>query len=374
MVKKILIVSLRAGMGHIKAAQSLEQACLEFFPEIEVKNADILSYTNPLIRFLYSDLYVIVNKFFPEFYAYVYKHYGLVKNISKSRPFWDKLNFGKFFKLVDGFNPDIIIATHFVPASVLVNHRGAGKNYKIVVVVTDYEAHLMWTVKKADLNIVASANVKQSLIFYGISPEKISVIGIPIPPKFAEKKNISSLKIKYGITEGLPVVLFSSGSFGFMPLIRIIGGLNAVKKDFQIMVVCGKNEKLKKELEEKMIFEPRLKKVFGFVDYMDELMAISDILITKPGGITTSEALAMNLPMILTDPVPGQEEANAYYLTENGAAREVGSLPDLFYELNYLLENPEKLAQISKNAEVLAKPNAAKNIIEEILERLQINK
>jgi processive 1,2-diacylglycerol beta-glucosyltransferase len=355
-------------MGHIKAAQSLEEACLKFFPEVEVKNEDILDYTNFFIKFLYNDLYVWVNKYIPELYAYVYKHYSLAVKVSQPRLFLDKLNFGRFFKLVDDFNPDIIIATHFTPASVLANYRKAEKNYKIVVVVTDYEAHPMWTVEKADLNIVASGNVKQSLIFYGIKEEKISVIGIPIPPKTAKKKNVKALKIKYGLVENSPVVLFSSGSFGFMPLTQIIDGLNkAIKKDFQMMVVCGKNSQLKEELERRMIIEPRLKKIFGFVDYMDELMAVSDILVTKPGGITTSEALALGLPMILTDPVPGQEEANAYYLTENGAAREVRSLPDLFYELNYLLESPKKLAQLSKNCKAISEPDSAKKIIEKAI-------
>jgi processive 1,2-diacylglycerol beta-glucosyltransferase len=132
------------------------------------------------------------------------------------------------------------------------------------------------------------------------------------------------------------------------------------------MVVCGNNAELRKDLEIKQRSEPRLKRVFGFVDFMDELMAVSDLLITKPGGITVSESIAMGVPMIFIEPIPGQEEANADYLVEQGAGVKARSLPVLLYKLGLLLRNPEKLADMSRRARAISRPYAAKTIAEEV--------
>ena len=365
---KILIVSVKAGAGHLKAAEAVEAAFAKYQPGAEVKNVDLLDYSNELIKYLYGKMYLDVVKAIPELYAYSYKHYESSKKFIKPRFLIDKFNFSDFFGIVEDFNPDIVITTHFISEAVLENYRRKKKKqYKIAVTLTDYEFHPVWLVANIDLFFTATEEVKSSLLFYDIPSEKIVVSGIPIHPKFAEEKDRGGLLTQYGLNNQSPVILISAGSFGVTPLGEVIADFGAIKDEFQIMVVCGNNTELKKDLELKQKFEPRLKKVFGFVDFMDELMALSDLLITKPGGITVSESMALGLPMILIEPIPGQEEANADYIVEQGAGVKARNLPVLLHKLNLLVKKPEKLTEMSKRAKAISRPYAAKMIAEKTM-------
>jgi processive 1,2-diacylglycerol beta-glucosyltransferase len=365
---RILIVSVKAGAGHLKAAEAVEAAFTKYQPGVKIKNVDLLDYSNELIKYLYGKMYLDVVKVIPELYAYSYKHYEPSKKFIKPRFLIDKFNFSDFFGIVEDFNPDIVIATHFISEAVLENYRRKKKKeFKIAVTLTDYEFHPVWLVSNTDLFFAATEEVKSGLLFYGIPPERIVTTGIPIHPKFSEEKDRKSLLAKCGLNGQSPVVLISAGSFGVTPLGEVIGDFGAIKDDFQIMVVCGNNTELRKNLEIKQKSEPRLKKVFGFVDFMDELMASSDLLITKPGGITVSESIAMGVPMIFIEPIPGQEEANADYLVEQGAGVKARNLPVLLYKLGQLVRNPQKLADMSERAKAVSRPFAAKTIAEEAI-------
>lgn len=368
MIRKILIVSVKAGAGHLKAAESVEAAFAKFQPEAEVKNLELLDYSTELIKYVYGKMYLDIVKTIPELYAYSYKHYESSKRFIKPRFLIDQFNFSDFFGIVEDFDPDIVVATHFIPAGVLENYRRKRKkNFKIAVTITDYEFHPLWLVANVDLYFTAIEEVKDSLMFYGVPPEKIVTSGIPIHPKFSEPKNRKELLAKYGLQNNSPVVLISAGSFGVTPLGEVIADLGAIQDEFQITVVCGNNAKLRKDLEIKQKAEPRLKKVFGFVDFMDELMALSDLLITKPGGITVSESMALGLPMIFIEPIPGQEEANADYIVEQGAGVKARNLPVLLYKLGLLIRNPEKLTDMSQRAKAISRPQAAQTIVDEAL-------
>lgn len=367
-MSRILIVSVKAGAGHLKAAEAVEVAFAKYQPGVEVKNVDLLDYSNELIKYLYGKMYLDVVKAIPELYAYSYKHYQSSKKFTKPRFLIDRFNFSDMFGLVEDFNPDIVVATHFISAAVLENYRRKKKKtFRIAVTLTDYEFHPVWLVSNVDLYFTATEEVKNSLLFYGIPSEKIVASGIPIHPKFSEEKDIKGLLSKYGVDDQSPVVLISAGSFGVTPLSEVISDFAAIKDDFQLMVVCGNNAKLRKDLELKQKSEPRLKKVFGFVDFMDELMAVSDLLITKPGGITVSESIAMGVPMIFIEPIPGQEEANSDYLVEQGAGVKARNLPVLLNKLGLLVRDPGKLADMSKRSRAISRPYAAKAIAEEII-------
>jgi processive 1,2-diacylglycerol beta-glucosyltransferase len=366
---KILIVSVRAGAGHLKAAEALEVAFGKYQPGADVKNVDLLDHSTGLIKYLYGKLYLDVVKAFPELYAYNYKHYESSKKFTKPRFLVDRFNFSDMFRIVEDFKPDTVIGTHFISAALLENYRRKKKKaFNIAVTLTDYEFHPVWIVPNVDLYFTASEEVKGSLSFYGIAPERIIPSGIPIHPTFSEEKERNELLGKYGLNGELPVVLISAGSFGVTPLGEVIAEFRVIKDDFQIVVVCGNNSKLRKDLETKQKSELRLKKVFGFVDFMDELMAMSDLLITKPGGITVSESIAKGLPMIFIEPIPGQEEANADYLVEQGAGVKARILPVLIDKLGLLIRDPGKLADMSKRAKALSRPYAAKTIVEKIIE------
>ncbi len=368
MIRKILIVSVKAGAGHLKAAEAVEAAFAKFQPEGKVKNLELLDYSTELIKYVYGKMYLDIVKIIPELYAYNYKHYESSKRFIKPRFLIDQFNFSDFFGIVEDFDPDIVVATHFIPAGVLENYRRKRKkNFKIALTITDYEFHPLWLVANVDLYFAAIEEVKDSLMFYGVPPEKIVTSGIPIHPKFSEPKNRKELLAKYGLQNNSPIILISAGSFGVTPLGEVIADLGAIQDEFQITVVCGHNAKLRKDLEIKQKAEPRLKKVFGFVDFMDELMALSDLLITKPGGITVSESMALGLPMIFIEPIPGQEEANADYIVEQGAGVKARNLPVLLYKLGLLIRNPDKLTDMSQRAKAISRPQAAKTIAEEAI-------
>jgi processive 1,2-diacylglycerol beta-glucosyltransferase len=365
---KILIVSVKAGAGHLKAAEAVEAAFTKYQSSAEVKNIDLLDYSNDFIKYLYGKMYLDVVKTIPELYAYSYKHYASSKKFIKPRFLIDKFNFSDFFGIVEDFDPDVVVATHFISEAVLENYRRKKKKqFRIAVTLTDYEFHPVWIVSNVDLYFTANDEVKSSLLFYGIPSEKIIVSGIPIHPKFSEEKDRKELLDKYGLNDHSPPILISAGSFGITPLGEVITDFGAIEDEFQIMVVCGNNAELRKDLEIRQKSEPRLKKVFGFVDFMDELMAISDLLITKPGGITVSEGMAMGVPMIFIEPIPGQEEANADYLIEQGAGLKARNLSVLLHKLGLLIRNPDKLTDMSKRAKAVSRPYAAKTIAEGVI-------
>jgi processive 1,2-diacylglycerol beta-glucosyltransferase len=365
---RILIVSVKAGAGHLKAAEAVEAAFMKYQPGVITRNLDLLDYSNELIKYLYGKMYLDVVKAIPELYAYSYKHYESSKKFIKPRFMIDKFNFSEFFGMIEDFNPDIVIATHFISEAVSENYRRKkNKRFKIAVTLTDYEFHPVWLVPNVDLYFTATEEVGCGLLFYGIPPQNIVTSGIPIHPKFSEEKNREELLAKYGLSNQSPVILISAGSFGVTPLAEVIWDFRVIKDEFQIIVVCGNNAELRKELEIKQKSEPRLKKVFGFVDFMDELMAISNLLITKPGGITVSESVTLGVPMIFIEPIPGQEEANADYLVEQGVGVKARNLPILLYKLGLLIRNPGKLADMSKRAKAISRPYAAKTITEETI-------
>jgi processive 1,2-diacylglycerol beta-glucosyltransferase len=251
---------------------------------------------------------------------------------------------------------------------VLENYRRKKKKaFRVAVTLTDYEFHPVWLVSNVDLYFTATEEVKNSLVFYGVPPEKVITSGIPIHPRFSEKKDRNELLAKYGLSHQSPLVLISAGSFGVTPLGEAMSEFRSIREEFQMVVVCGNNAELRKDLEIRQKSESRLKKVFGFVDFMDELMAMSDLLITKPGGITVSESIAMGIPMILIEPIPGQEEANADYLVEQGTAVKARNLPVLLNKLGLWVRSPEKLAVMSKIAKSISRPYAAKTVADEAI-------
>ena len=353
------------------AAAALEAAFLDSKPAPAVKNIDLLDYSADLIKFLYGKMYLDVVKLLPELYAYSYKHYEPSKKFIKPRFLIDRFSFSAFFELIDDFDPDVVLCTHFIPAALVENYRRKRKKmFIIAVTLTDYEFHPLWIAPNIDLYFTATQEVKNSLIYYGVARQKIAVSGIPVHPKFSAPKDRASLLRKHGFREGSPIVLVSAGSFGITPLEEVIDELGGIKEEFQLLVVCGKNADLEKELLEKQKTQPRLKKVFGFVDFMDELMGVSDLLITKPGGITVSESLAVGLPMILIEPIPGQEEANADYVVEQGAAVRARSVSSLIYKLEVLIGDSKKLKGMSRRASDISLPDAARIVVEAVRSRL----
>jgi processive 1,2-diacylglycerol beta-glucosyltransferase len=237
----------------------------------------------------------------------------------------------------------------------------------VVSVVTDFEAHALWMNNCVDLYCVAAEETKARLVARGATAENILATGIPISARFSANPDRDSVRKTMGVRDDLPIVLVLSGGFGMGPVAEILAELDKVGQQFQTVVVTGRNEELRRELA--AVDHKHPTHVLGFASNMHELMAIANLIITKPGGLTSSEALAMSKPLFILNPIPGQEAANSDFLLERGAAVKINRVEDLPYRIERLLGTP-KLAEMESAARALGRAGAAKAICEEVVKRV----
>jgi processive 1,2-diacylglycerol beta-glucosyltransferase len=374
MLKKVLLLSASAGAGHVRAADAIEKA----FKEVEngegreIQHLDILNYTNKVFRHLYSKAYIdLVNKL-PEVPGWVYDKLDKPWKNERRRLALDKLNTRPLVKLLRDYQPDLIVCTHFLPAEIVswlkAKERLASRQ---VIIVTDFDVHAMWLVHHYEHYFVALDEARAYLEALGIPASKITVSGIPIDPVFAKQKDKQAMRAKHGLEPDRMTILLSAGGFGVGSVDALIASLLPMKHRVQVVAICGRNEELKKRL---MRMAARAKpdatvllKPFGYTKEMDELMTASDIVLGKPGGLTTSEALAKGLVFVIVNPIPGQEERNSDHLLERAVGIRCNNLPVLSYKLDRLLADPKRFATMQANARNMARPNAATEIVEHCL-------
>ena len=374
MLKKVLLLSASAGAGHVRAAEAIEKAFKEAADGEgrEVQHLDILNYTNKVFRHLYSKAYIdLVNKV-PEVPGWVYDKLDKPWKNERRRLALDKLNTRPLVKLLREYQPDLIVCTHFLPAEIVswlkAKERLASRQ---VIIVTDFDVHAMWLVHHYEHYFVAIDEARAYLEALGIPAEKITVSGIPIDPVFAKAKDKQEMRAKHGLAPDRTTILLSAGGFGVGSVDALISSLLTLQHRAQIVAICGRNEELKKRLT-KLAARAKadatvLLKPFGYTKEMDELMAASDIVLGKPGGLTTSEALAKGLAFVIVNPIPGQEERNSDHLLEAAVGIRCNNLPVLSYKLDQLLADPQRFASMQANARRLGRPNAAAKIVEQLL-------
>ena len=374
MLKKVLLLSASAGAGHVRAADAIEKA----FKEVEngegreIQHLDILNYTNKVFRHLYSKAYIdLVNKL-PEVPGWVYDKLDKPWKNERRRLALDKLNTRPLVKLLRDYQPDLIVCTHFLPAEIVswlkAKERLASRQ---VIIVTDFDVHAMWLVHHYEHYFVALDEARAYLEALGIPTSKITVSGIPIDPVFAKQKDKQAMRAKHGLEPDRMTILLSAGGFGVGSVDALIASLLSMKHRVQVVAICGRNEELKKRLT-RMAARAKpdatvLLKPFGYTKEMDELMTASDIVLGKPGGLTTSEALAKGLVFVIVNPIPGQEERNSDHLLERAVGIRCNNLPVLSYKLDRLLADPKHFATMQANARNMARPNAATEIVEHCL-------
>jgi processive 1,2-diacylglycerol beta-glucosyltransferase len=218
-----------------------------------------------------------------------------------------------------------------------------------------------------DLYCVAAEATCARLVARGAAPANIAVTGIPIAARFAQPVEPREVRQRLGLRDDQPVVLLLGGGFGWGPISETLAELDKIEARFQTLVVCGRNQELRREVAAQDRRHPT--HVLGFVSNMNELMAVSDVVITKPGGLTTSEALASGLPMVVINPIPGQEAANSDFLLQAGAAIKVNRIEEMSHRLGQLLGG-KKLAAMSKAARAVGRPTSARNVCEAVLQRI----
>ncbi|HYG79911.1 MAG TPA: glycosyltransferase [Pyrinomonadaceae bacterium] len=374
MFKKVLILSASAGAGHLRAAEALERAFKETGVAAEVRNVDTLDYTNKLFRHLHSKAYLeMVNKM-PEVLGWLYDHMDKPWKNERRRLALDKLNARPFVKLLRDYQPDITVCTHFLPAEIISWLKAKGRiNCRQAIVVTDFDVHAMWLCRHYEHYFVALDETRLHLEKLGIPADKITVSGIPVDPVFAEQKDQREMRAKYGLKEDVTTILLSAGGFGVGPVENILRLLATdLRNPAQVVALCGRNEKLKQRVARLASNVPAGRglavKAVGHTTAVDEYMAASDILLGKPGGLTTSEALARSLVFVIVNPIPGQEERNSDHLLEEGVAIRCNNLPVLAHKIDLLLSDPARVDAMRANARRLARPDAARRVVAKLLE------
>ncbi|MEA2708498.1 MAG: processive 1,2-diacylglycerol beta-glucosyltransferase [Phycisphaerales bacterium] len=364
MPARVLVLSASVGAGHLRAAQAVELALRESAPDATVKNVDVLTLTNAPFRKLYGEAYLdLVNKA-PHVLGFFYDHMDKARRPDskrdKLRLLVERLNMTSLCDLLECEQWDVIVNTHFMPAEIIASMRKRKKfRTPQMTVTTDFETHRLWVNQPCDHYTTATDEGAAYLHHWGVPSADISVTGIPIHPVFAKPKTRDAAMKRQGITGGRPVLLQLAGGFGVGPVAEIFESILKVETPIELIVVTGKNAAAKKKLEAAKIPKQHRVKVLGFTDQMDDLMAAADVVISKPGGLTTSETLARGAAMVVVNPIPGQESRNSDYLLENGAAIKINNLPTLAMKLSALLAEPKRLQQLRDNAKRLGRPQAA---------------
>ncbi len=360
---KVLIISARAGAGHVKAAESLFAQAHIQFPEWHTEHIDLVDYSTPLIKAAYTRGYVDMVKLLPELYAFGYNNFRVAKKVLKPGSLIDRFNHAKLFKKIAEFQPQVVISTHFIPPALLYNYRKRKlAKFKTLTVLTDYEYHPIWN-SQSDFYTTAIEEMRFSMELDGIPGKLISVTGIPTHPKFNHVQSAARMRRKLKLSAKTPVVLITAGSLGVSSISDFINHLRLVTHSFQAVVVCGSDAKTFAKMKHYKTRDPRIKLVVGFTHEMENLLQASDFVVTKPGGLTTTECLVVGKPMLLLNPIPGQEEANASYLTMSGAAWIARGTGPLLYKFKELITSPDKRKVMAGMAKKIAKPNAAKDIM-----------
>jgi processive 1,2-diacylglycerol beta-glucosyltransferase len=368
MLPKVLILSASAGAGHLRAAQAIERAFAETGAARSVQNVDTLDYTNPLFRRLYSKAYIEMVNRMPEVLGWLYDQLDDKDRDDRFQRAFEKLNTGPFVELLERYQPDVTVCTHFLPAEIISTLIEEGRlTTRQAIVVTDFDVHAQWLVSNYDQYFVAIDETRAHLQELGIPADKITVSGIPVDVPFALPKDKVAMRAKHGLKTDGVVILNSAGGFGVGRVEELMSSLLKLRHQAQIVAICGRNEELKTRLN---VIATELEadsqvslKVVGFTTEMDEFMAAADLIVGKPGGLTSSEAMARGLPYVIVSPIPGQEERNSDHLLEEGAAIRCNNLPILAYKIDQLLDDPDRLASLRANALRFGRPRAAFDVV-----------
>jgi processive 1,2-diacylglycerol beta-glucosyltransferase len=360
----VMVLSAASGAGHMRAADALVSAFTT--RNIAAEHIEVLKYTNAVFKKVYSDLYLeLVNKN-PEVLRWVYNSMDRPWKFQKRRLALDLLNTGPLVKLLKRATPPVAICTHFLPAEILLHlKRKRLLDLPVGVVVTDFDAHAMWLFRGVDWYFVACEETKVYLEKQGIPAETVHVTGIPVDPVFAVEISRRDARLRQGLDPDLTTILVSVGGFGVGPMENIIRAIDELEHPVQIVVICGKNARLKENMEKVRTRHPV--KVVGFTTEMDSYMAASEFLVGKAGGLTSSEALARGLVLVIVNPVPGQEERNCDHFLEEGAAVRCNNLPTLAYKIDDILGNKARLRRMQASARRIGRPRAASEIVSIVL-------
>lgn len=371
--RKALILTASIGSGHDQAAETIAAKLKSMDGKIEIRMFDFMSILNPSISLLIKNSYLKMLDVAPNWYNLLYHQamkmntQGKVKNILVYR--YEK----KLLGLINQEKPDTIIFTNPFPSLVVSGLKKKGKvNINTATIITDYNAHRVWLNDTVDDYFVGCDDLKLNLISMGIKANRIAVTGIPIHDKFFLPLDKSTIIQELKLDSNIPIILVMGGGLGLGPIDEIISHLDQINRPLQVLVVAGKNKELLRALEQKKNKYHHPIKLFGYCENVHELMEISSLLVSKAGGITMTEAIQKELPALITQPIPGQEVANAEYLSYIGTAKYMHNLRELTATVENLLFNcPQEYLKMKEQCQIHKKADASAIIARNVLKAIE---
>lgn len=371
--RKILIAYATAGIGHKKAAFAIHDALKNKSEDLEIRLIDVLDYTYSFFRRSYLFVYlVLINRliWLWGFFYYTLDLKMAHRFIYPLRKMTHVLNAGALVRLIADYKPDVAVSTHFLLPDICDYVKKRYKlTMKVINVLTDYRAHSFWVSGGVDVYIVAHDETKKDLTGkWGVNPDNVRVMGIPVEPKFSAAHDRNYFRNKLGIQSGAFTVLMIGGGYGVGPIYRLLLALKQSGMRLSVITVCGHNRSLYDRIN---VFKKAAGgldiKNFGYTDNVDELMAASDVYIGKAGGISTTEALCQQLPLIFIRSIHGQEKRNEELMVMLGAAARLRSVKDISGIIRECVSSGKRLELFKEGIKKVRKINAARDIADFII-------
>jgi len=363
---EVLVLSAAAGAGHVSAAEALVEALRA--RGATARHEEVLRLTSALFRRLYGDLYLELVNRRPELLGWAYDALDRPWRHRKRRLVLDRLNTGPLKRMLRRSPPALALCTHFLPAEILLHLRAKdGLRVPLGVVITDLDAHALWLYRGVDWYFVAREETREHLVRLGIPRHTVHVTGIPVSPAFATPLPPRGARRALGLEPDRPTILVGAGGFGVGPVEAIVREVRQIGAGVQVAVVCGKNSRLAARLRALPAGDGAPLHVVGYTREMAAWMAAADLFVGKAGGLTSSEALARGLGLVIVNPIPGQEERNADHYLEEGVAIRCNTLATLGWKVGTLLADAGRLGLMRERARLLARPDAADRIAATVL-------
>lgn len=336
---KMLLLSATFGDGHKQVANAISEVVEYTLPNMEPIIIDIMEWLHPVLYPVSNYFYKRVIKKFPQVYGYLYQKTRERNAFSAKLNTLFSMGMRSMLEILEEINPSVVVSTYPFAAGIMSKLKEQGLiDIPVVTIITDYTDHSYWIHPYTDQYVVGSRQVRDRLISLGVDSRKIKCTGIPIRQKFVKKQPRKLLMEKYGLNSSQFTILIMGGGDGFFGKGKsTFQALENLSCSVQLIVVCGRNKKLRKQLEEELGISKHNVLVLGFCENIHELMSVADLMISKPGGVTTSEAIAMELPLLIFNPLPGQEEDNANYLVQTGIAIRAEDEQDLLLKIDSIL-------------------------------------
>lgn len=351
----------------------MRKAVVDRIPGARCEVVDSYSFASHVFHRVASNGYIGMVKMLPQLYKYIYDQAERATKVSAFKTWLHRYTALNLRQYIAELSPDVVVCTHAFPCGVMAEYKREFADAPPVLgVVTDFVVHPFWIHRNIDAYAVATPAMRQALIARGVAADRIAVSGIPVDPRFGANDSREDARRAIGLEPDRTTLLLMGGGLGIGPLEKALRYLEPLDDDLQIVVVVGKNSRLEQRLGDIAQHMSKRVKVVGFVPNVYDYMRAADILVSKPGGLTSSEALAAGLPIVMLRPLPGQEERNARHLQEYGVGVRAQTSRDLSGIIDRLLKTPDRLSKMRTNARRLARPDSAKTVVR-LIERLMGN-